>query len=161
MWPGACLPQRRPTTTEGSPPRCETCFLTSSGMHPDAMSYTIFSTIVRRFRILVVGKVRMDCYVSVPSQRLKADPASTIESLRQVIARQRYLQIRYAGVSPAIPHLFIWLIKLIAPLGESWDQNTCPAQPTQMSTLGLFHTTIAISSSTNVLGLNPDAIKTI
>jgi hypothetical protein len=77
-------------------------------MHPDAMSHIIV-TIDRRFRILVVGKVLMDWYVSVQGQ---ADPASTIESLRQVIARRLCLQIGYAGMSLAIPHLFVWPIRL-------------------------------------------------
>lgn len=91
----------------------------------------------------MVGKVRLYCYESVPSQRPKADPVSTIESLRQVIARQRYLQIRCAGVSPVVTYLLVWPIELIAPVEERRGQSTCPEQP--ISTLGLLHTTTAIS----------------
>jgi hypothetical protein len=69
-----CLLPLRPTTTDGSPPRCEESFLTSPGMYPDAMSYTIVSTIVRRFRILVVGKVRMDCYMCQSQVKLTRLP---------------------------------------------------------------------------------------
>jgi hypothetical protein len=105
------------------------------------MSYTLISIIVRRFRILVVGKVRMDCYMC--QSQVQADAASTIESFWKVIARRLCLQIGYAGVSPTIPHWFVWSIKLIAPLGERRDWNTRPEQP--MSTLGLLHTTTAIS----------------
>ena len=60
-------------------------------------------------------------YMSVPGQ---ADPASTIVSLREVIARELCLQIGYAGVSLAIIHSFFWPIKLIVPVARKDGTGT-------------------------------------
>ena len=74
--PPSASPHCPTTTNGGSPPRCEECFLTSSGMHPDAMSmsFAIVGSILRSFSILVVGKVRMDCYMRLSQVKLTRLP---------------------------------------------------------------------------------------
>lgn len=141
------LPAIRPMTTNGSPPRYKNCSLIGSGMHPDVVSYAVVNSVQLLLFEDLGSSWLAKCvlcygllYVSVLCQ---ADLASTIELFRQVITRRLRLQIGYARLFPAILHLFAWPIKLIAPLGERPDQNTCPELP--MSTLKLFHTTTAIS----------------
>ena len=131
-----------PTNTDGSPPRCEECFLTSSGMHPDAMSYTLVSTIARRFRILVVGKVRMGCYMC--QSQVQADPCFHD---RVALASHHSSTLSSDWICRCVSNhpSFVCLANQAdcASRRERRDQNTCPEPP--MSTPGLFHTTAAIS----------------
>ena len=80
-------------------PTCRACFLTISGMQSDVVPPVItYSTIVRRFRILVAGRVRV-----VNRQAANAADACFVAAgIRQILTDQCSFQCGYVGTYLAI-----------------------------------------------------------